>query len=203
MRPYYGLTGGIACGKSTASAYLRSLGAWVVDADAISHALTMPGGQAMPMIRATFGAQVITPEGALDRPVMRQRIFHDPNAKAQLEGILHPLIRQQMLSQAARAGQAPYVLFDIPLLLENWPAYRPWLRRIAVVHCDVALQRQRLKMRNGWDDDFIDKVLQQQVSPEKRLQYADDLIWNQGDLATLHAQLSVLHQRWCAEQEPA
>ena len=103
-----GLTGGIGCGKSTVAALFREFGATVIDSDAISHQLTQSSGAAIETIRAAFGAEYIDANGALDRARMRHLVFSDMAAKQRLEGILHPLIRAQILEhiQAARAWAA-------------------------------------------------------------------------------------------------
>lgn len=113
-----GLTGGIGSGKSTVGQMLADCGAVWVDTDAISRSLSAPGGAAMPRLQAEFGAQVVRPDGGLDRDQMRQLAFSDPTAKSRLESILHPMIQQITRDQAAAAGQRP-VVFDVPLLTES------------------------------------------------------------------------------------
>src|SRR5688572_12220592 len=107
-----GLTGGIGSGKSTVARMLVDLGAVLIDTDAISRGLTLPGGDAIAPLRAAFGDDVIGPDGAMDRARMREHVFSDPAAKARLEGILHPLIGQACDRQAAAAGDAVRV-FDV------------------------------------------------------------------------------------------
>src|SRR5262245_631950 len=118
-----GLTGGIGSGKTTVSSTLQSLGAAIVDTDLIAHALTAPGGAAMPAIVAQFGADFETSDGALDRARMRSLAFATPDARKRLEAIIHPMIRTETETQAAdAAGRFPYVVLVIPLLIEagNW-----------------------------------------------------------------------------------
>ena len=94
-RPYcVGLTGGIGSGKSLAARHFAELGAAVIDTDVIAHALTGADGLAMPALVEAFGAEVVAADGSLDRTRMRERVFADAAARAQLEAILHPLIRE-------------------------------------------------------------------------------------------------------------
>ena len=117
-KPYIvGLTGGIACGKSHVSRELRALGVPVMDADAISHGLTAPGGAALPAIREAFGDDIIDGE-TLNRKALGALVFSDDEKRRQLEGILHPLILQTMLQETA-ASAAPIVAWDVPLLFET------------------------------------------------------------------------------------
>ena len=118
-RPYVlGLTGGIGCGKSEAARLLTSLGAAHVDADAISRALTAPGGAALSAIRETFGESVFRPDGALDRAALGEIVFSDPSAKERLEGIVHPLVWAEARREIA-AADAPVAVLDVPLLFES------------------------------------------------------------------------------------
>ena len=125
-----GLTGGIGSGKSTVLAMLQELGAVAIDADAISRATTAPGGRAIALIAQKFGADFITADGALDRVKMRERAYAHPEARRDLEQIIHPLVGEEIGRQvdAALAAGARCIVFDIPLLVESgrWrPAPRP------------------------------------------------------------------------------
>src|SRR5690242_18565872 len=111
-----GLTGGIGCGKTTVADQFAALGASVIDTDQIAHALTAPQGAAMPALLAEFGAGFATADGALDRAKMRELVFTDPGARARLESILHPKIRDATAAAAANAT-GPYVIFVVPLLV--------------------------------------------------------------------------------------
>jgi hypothetical protein len=114
-----GLTGGIGSGKTTVADLFARRGAALVDTDAIAHELTGPQGAAMAAISAAFGAAVLRPDGGLDRAAMRAVVFSDSSAKARLEAILHPLIRQQSAARCKAATSAPYVLLVVPLLVER------------------------------------------------------------------------------------
>lgn len=116
-----GLTGGVGCGKSTAAAHLKALGAHVVDADEIARALTAEDGEALDAIRARFGDAVFGPDGALDRRLLGDRIFADVGERRALEAILHPAIQRKMLSEIDEADRegASVVVLDVPLLFET------------------------------------------------------------------------------------
>lgn len=190
-----GLTGGVGSGKSTVANLLAEMGATIVDTDAIAHALTAPGGDAIAAIVARFGSDVLTPEGALDRPVMRTRVFFDPSARQALEAILHPLIRMESQRQCD-AATGKYVVLVVPLLTESLPEYRSVLDRIVVVDCDPDLQAARTAARPGLDEIQARAIMAAQASRTERLAVADDVIENQADLTALKAMVGQLHGRY-------
>lgn len=195
--PYVvGLTGGIGCGKSKAAEFFAELGAEVVDTDAISHALTGPGGQAMEPIAAAFGPSYVRPDGALARPRMRSLVFADAAAKARLEAILHPLIRAESLRRI-RDSAAPYVILVVPLLLETG-GYRELLSRVLVVDCDESQQIARVVARSGLAEDEIGRIMRAQLPRAERVAGADDVLVNDADLETLRARVRALHERYLA-----
>ena len=175
---YLGLTGGIGSGKSTVAALLVGHGATLVDTDAIAHALTAPGGAAMPALRQRFGAAIAGPDGAMDRAQMRSRVLEDPQAKLALEAILHPMIGQQALRQAAAAGEG-VVVFDVPLMTES-SHWRQRCQRILVVDCLAETQVQRVMARSGWSADQVQRVIALQSPREARRVIADAVIFNDG-----------------------
>ena len=189
-----GLTGGIGSGKSAAAEYFAQLGAAVVDTDVISHALTGPGGAAIPAIRQAFGDHMITSQGALDRAAMREQVFADTASRARLEAILHPMIRLEALRQCA-AANAPYVVLTVPLLVETG-AYRDKVNRIAVVDCPEDVQIARVCQRSGLTELQVRAIMDAQAPRAARLSAADDVIDNCGDLAHLHQIVAALHQKY-------
>ncbi|MBW7861970.1 MAG: dephospho-CoA kinase [Rhodocyclaceae bacterium] len=194
-RPYIiGLTGGIGSGKSAAADHFARLGAAIVDTDVIAHACTAPGGAAIETIRERFGDNVIRHDGALDRDAMRKLAFSDPAARRALESILHPLIAIESDRQC-RASLAPYVILAVPLLAESG-SYRDRCDRICVVDCAEETQIRRVQMRNGLDEAQIRAILAAQASRADRLAIANDVINNDGDLASLAAQVERLHERY-------
>lgn len=176
-----GLTGGIGSGKSTVANLLKNAGATLVDADAIARLATAPGGTAIPQIRACFGSRVLDATGGLDRTALRKQIFSDPLAKSQLEAIVHPIVRQEVVRQSLRADEnnAPCVVFDIPLLVES-SHWREMFNRILVVDCTQMTQISRVAERSGLNPDEIRKIIATQASRSQRLRVADAIVFNEG-----------------------
>jgi len=174
-----GLTGGIGSGKSTVSSMLVELGAALVDTDALSRSLTSAGGAAIPAIERAFGAAMVDAGGALDRAAMRDLVFRDPQAKAQLEGIVHPLIQHACLRAVEDAPAHATIVFDVPLLVESG-RWRAQVDRVLVVDCDPATQVARVMARSGWSREQTERVIASQASRATRLQAADAVIANDG-----------------------
>lgn len=202
VRLSIGLTGGIGSGKSTVAAMLRDLGAAVIDTDALAHQLTAPGGAAMPAIVGRFGTEVVTPEGALDRPRMRERVFADPQARQALEAILHPLISAATEAAVAALPADQPVVFDVPLLVESLrssPRWRERVGRILVVDCTPKTQIARVQARNGWPREQIERILTSQARRDERAAVADAVLLNDGiDLDALRTRVTALWQTWTA-----
>lgn len=176
---HIGITGGIGSGKSTVCKMLAGYGATVLDADAISRACTAANGAAMAAIQSAFGDAYIGETGALNRAAMRERIFRDPEARKQLQDIIHPVVMAQMLAQGQEAQQQgkPLVLYDIPLLAES-QHWRSHLQGIIVVDCDEATQIKRVMQRSQLAYDEVKAIIAAQSSREARLQIADMVIDN-------------------------
>ena len=189
-----GLTGGIGSGKSTVAHLFAELGARIVDTDLISHQLTQANGAAIPVIRQIFGAEFVDAQGALDRTRMRELVFANTAAKQHLEAILHPLILSQTREQVTVPTDAPYTLIIVPLLFESGH-YRDWLNRVIVVDCPEQLQIERTIRRNGLSEPAVRAIIAQQIDRTRRLQLADDVIGNEGDMDTLREQVKKLHDR--------
>jgi len=196
-----GLTGGIGSGKSTVAGFLREAGAALVDTDAISRALTAPGGAGMPAIAEQFGAGFVGADGALDRDRMRALAFSDARAKRRLEAILHPLITAEALAQAD-AATAPLVVFDVPLLVESG-RWRPRLARVLVVDCSTETQIERVLQRPGWTRERVLGALAAQTTREARRAAADVVLLNDGlPLVALRNEVHDLAGRWGCETMP-
>ena len=194
-RLHLGLTGGIGSGKSTVATMLVDCGAQLVDTDAIARALTLPGGLAMTALAAEFGAAALTPDGGLDRAHMRALAFNDGGAKARLEAILHPLIGQEALRQAAGAT-ARVVVFDVPLLTKS-SHWRQRVARLLVVDCSTETQVTRVAQRPGWNEGAARAVVAVQASRAARRAIADAVIHNDGlSLSALRAEVQALWQLW-------
>ncbi len=193
-----GLTGGIGSGKSTAARILAACGAHLVDSDAIARSLTQPGGAAMPAVAREFGPAALTAEGALDRDHMRQLVFAEPDAKARLEAILHPLIGREAQRQAD-VGDGRPVVHDVPLLTESQGprAWRTRVDRVLVIDCPEAIQIERVAQRAGWSVQSAQQVIAQQATRAQRRAIADAVVFN-GDasLDVLGAELRELWALW-------
>jgi dephospho-CoA kinase len=175
-----GLTGGIGSGKSTvASALVELGGALLIDTDAISRALTLPEGAAMPAIATRFGPSFVAADGALDRAAMRELAFRDPDAKRALEAILHPMIGVETARQAALAAPEQRVVFDVPLLVESG-RWRRLVDRVLVVDCREETQVARVIARSGLSGSAVRAILAQQATRAQRRAAADAVIYNDG-----------------------
>ena len=193
-----GLTGGIGSGKSTVSRRLAELGAVVIDADAIARSVTAAAGAAMPAIRAQFGDDFVTPEGALDRNRMREQVFSNPQAKQQLEAIVHPLVSEETARQtrAALAAHPPVIVFDVPLLVES-AHWRERVDRILVVDCSAATQIERVVARSALAPDAVQRIIAAQATREQRRAMADWVVLNEGlSLAQLHERIDALMEEF-------
>jgi dephospho-CoA kinase len=192
-----GLTGGIGSGKSAAADAFGAHGATIVDTDVIAHELTQAGGAAMPHIQSLFGPAFVSSSGALDRARMRERVFGDPAAKLALEGLLHPMIREESQRRIAAAGSrgAAYVVHVIPLLVES-KDYRLRVQRVAVVDCPETQQIERVMRRSRLSEDEVRAIMRTQASRAERLAAADDVIDNSGTIDALRKQVSALHGKY-------
>jgi len=194
--PLIGLTGGIGSGKTAVSNLLGELGAGIIDTDLISHQITAPGGEAIPMIAKAFGDDFIDGQGALIRSKMRTLVFEDIKARELLEQITHPLIQQETVKQAMKLAKSgvPYLVFVVPLLIESGS----WVKVIdylVVVDCPEESQIQRVMHRNNMTRVEVENILKAQTSRNTRLAAANSVIENQGKLDELKSAASKLHQQ--------
>ena len=193
-----GLTGGVAAGKSVVAGLFEALGIAVSDADAAARAAVAPGSAGLAAVVAAFGREALTPGGELDRAAMRRRVFHDDDARRQLEAIVHPRVRNALQALAAGAG-GPYVLVAIPLLAEGGGrAAYPWLDRILVVDTPPDVQHARLVQRDSVDAALATRMLAAQADRRARLAIADDVLVNSGPLDALHAHVAALDAQYRA-----
>ncbi len=185
-----GLTGGIGCGKSAAADRFAYHSVPIIDADAIARELVTKDSDGLNQIANHFGNDYLASNGELDRAKLRQHIFEHPEAREQLEAILHPLIRNEMQTRAAQLD-APYCVFVIPLLIES-PHAAP-VDRILVIDCSEDTQRQRVMNRDGNTGEQVDAILASQATRRQRLAAADDVATNESTLDSLHRQIDQLH----------
>lgn len=188
-----GLTGGIASGKSTAAKFFGALGVPILDSDQIARDVVEPGQPPLGRLVERFGPSILTPDGHLDRPALREIVFSDPRARADLEALTHPAIGAAMEARSAETG-GPYQILVIPLLVEkNLSAH---VDRVLVVDCEEQLQLKRLRAREGSTLEQARAILNAQVSRAARLKAADDVIHNDTDMNAVREQVAALHARY-------
>ncbi len=194
MRPFrVGLTGGIASGKSTAAKFFGALGVPILDSDQIAREVVEPGQPPLERLVERFGPKILTADGHLDRPALRDIVFSDPKARTDLEALTHPAIGAAMEARSAAAG-GPYQVLVIPLLVEkNLSAH---VDRVLVVDCEEELQMRRLRDRDGSTPAQVLAILKAQAPRAARLKAADDVIHNDTDMSTLREQVTSLHARY-------
>ena len=188
-----GLTGGIASGKTLVSDRFARHGAPVIDADLLAREVVEPGGDGLNALVARFGKTILQPDGALDRAALRAIVFGDPAARTFVDATLHPLIRALSDERiaAARADGHAYAIYAVPLLVETAQAAR--FDRVLVVDVPESVQIERLRARDGSSEVESRAILAAQATREARLAVADDVIVNDGDVATTLARVDELH----------
>ncbi|MGT2895636.1 dephospho-CoA kinase [Streptococcus entericus] len=193
MARVIGLTGGIASGKSTVSAYLRRQGVAVVDADQLVHNLQAKGGKLYQALVNHFGSGILRSDGELDRPKLAELIFSSPEQLATSSELQDEIIRQALVEEKARlAALHDVVVLDIPLLFEK--GYASWCDEVWLVAVDEETQLQRLMARNGYTLAQAQTRLQSQMSLAEKQTRADRVIDNTGDLSATYAQVDQLLQ---------
>jgi dephospho-CoA kinase len=190
-----GLTGGIGSGKTTVAGHFQALGAAVVDTDDISRSLTAVGGGALAGLRDAFGPRYFRPDGALDREAMRTLAFEDPRARERLEAILHPAIRAAA-DRALDGARGPYAMIVVPLLFET-RGYLGRVSRTLVVDCAESVQLERTMARSALAASAVRAIMDAQWPRWRRLQSADDTVWNGGDAQLIAPQCERLHRIYC------
>lgn len=203
------LTGGIGSGKSEAAKIFEQLGITVVDADAISHALTGKGGAAISAIRQALGDEAIDAQGAMERAYIRKAAFSNPQTRKTLESILHPMIAAHA-SQALLQASGPYAVYAAPLWMEihqpkgacaedsasqPGPSLGMKPDAIVAVDCDDETRIERVAKRSGLPREQILAIMASQVSRKDRLAAADVVLDNSQSLEQLAQQVQALHQR--------
>ena len=184
----YGLTGGIASGKSTVSRMLRELGAHVLDADVLAREVVEPGTPGLAAVAARFPG-VLGPDGRLDRAKLGTRVFADANERAALNAIIHPLVREAFLEkvQALAAQGVERIIYDVPLLIEG--GLQASMDGVVLVWVPRDIQKARLKARDGLDEAAAEARLAAQLPLDDKRQYATWIVDNSGELASTRAQV--------------
>lgn len=189
-----GLTGGIACGKTSAAEVFVSLGVPVISADAIAREIMQPGSPVLQQVVQAFGPEFLEADGSLKRAALREKVFADPAALQKLNSLTHPVIHELLSERAAQAGlTAPYVVLDIPLLFEHH--LENTVDRILVLDCTEEMQVQRILQRDHCDEATARAILHSQVPRSYRLSHGYDIIDTQsGSLEKLASHIRELHQ---------
>ena len=205
MASVLGLSGGIGTGKSTVVRFLGSLGATVIDADAIVHELQAPGTPLLDEIAAAFGPDLIDNEGKLDRPALSATVFRDPAARRRLEQIVHPKVIATIADRvaSAQAAGAPLIVVDIPLLFErrkNSPNREatPTFDATVLVYAPEQQQIERQMKRDGCDREAALQRIRAQLPIESKKAMADVVIDNSGSLEETQRQIRMLFERFTA-----
>lgn len=187
------LTGGIGSGKSTVADAFANLGVPLVDADIIARQVVEPGMPALAAIVSRYGEVILQADGVLNRAVLREKIFSEPQEKAWLNSLLHPLIQQETQRQLASIDEL-YALWVVPLLVENGLHHRA--NRVLVVDVAPEIQLARTMARDGITRQQAEHILASQVSRQQRLACADDIIDNSGDPLIIAPQVASLHWQY-------
>ncbi|MAC99783.1 dephospho-CoA kinase [Pseudomonas abyssi] len=189
-----GLTGGIGSGKTAAAnRFAAAHGIHVVDADQKSRVVVEPGRPALTHIVDRFGEAILLKDGSLNRSALREKVFAAPQERQWLEELLHPLIRDEIISDLQSAN-SPYALLVSPLLVES--GQNNLTSRVIVVDVPEAMQLARTVERDAVPEAQVRAIMQAQAQREERMRHAHDVLTNDGDLAALHAQVDALHKRY-------
>src|ERR1700755_1116779 len=193
-RPYrVGLTGGIASGKSTAAKFFGALGVPIIDTDQLARDVVEPGQPPLERLVERFGPGILTEDGHLDRPALRNIVFSDPRARADLEALTHPAIGAAVEARSTQLGGL-YQILVLPLLVEKNLGSQ--LNRVLVVDCDEELQIRRLQARDGSTLEQARAILNAQASRATRLKAAHDVIKNEENVSAVGDEVEQLHARY-------
>lgn len=198
MKPVVGLSGGIACGKSTVADMFADLGISVIDADDLAREVVEPGTPGLQMIVERFGKGVLDETGHLDRKKVGEMVFGDEDARETLNAIMHPLIGAAGAKHimARQDSSAPYLLYEAALLVET-RAYEAFSALI-VVSAEESLQRLRLIARDGFTALEANARIDSQLPLEQKVAVADYVVTNNGDLDSTREQVAAIHEKLVA-----
>lgn len=190
-----GLTGGIGSGKSTVARMFGALGVHWVDADDVAREVVEPGTPALEQIAEHFGRDILLPDGGLDRAALRRVVFDSPEERAWLEGLLHPVIREELVRQLHPDDYAlPYVLLVSPLLLET--DQHQLVDKVVVVDVPVDVQIERTMARDDNAREQVQRIIDAQIPREQRLQKADEVVDNNRPVSEVERRVDELHKQF-------
>ena len=191
-----GLTGGIGSGKTAVSDAFQDLGITIVDADLASRIVVQKGKPSLKKIAEHFGNDILNENSELDRAKLREIIFNSDEEKNWLESLLHPAIANQIQDEL-KASSSPYTILVSPLLLET--NQKEYCSKVLVVDVPVELQVERTLKRDQVPEDQVKSIIKAQISRKNRLEFADEVIVNDGSLEELHSTVMKFHQKFIAE----
>ena len=186
-----GITGGIGSGKSAVTDHLETLGITVVDADKVARVVVEPGTSGLAAIVEHFGADILLPNGGIDRAALRKIVFDNPDERIVLEGITHPRIRDEIARQLTEAS-SPYVVLSSPLLLES--GQNTFANYVVVVDVPEAVQLKRTMARDDNSEALVKQIMAAQLDRQTRLSRADTSITNDASLTELYERVEALHE---------
>jgi dephospho-CoA kinase len=191
---WYGLTGGLGTGKSTVAALMRGHGIPVIDADRLAREVVEKGSIGLERVVQAFGPGVLNSQGQLDRSKIAEIVFSSPQKLMQLESIIHPLVQESVQQQKSwlKDQDCPWAVYDVPLLFEKNLIKQ--FDGIITVTASESQQYERIKKRNGWNDEEIRKRLAAQVPLSEKIKQSDFIIENQGSLQELEKKVASLVQ---------
>ncbi|TMD65169.1 MAG: dephospho-CoA kinase [Chloroflexi bacterium] len=193
-----GLTGGIGSGKTMVGTMFTELGAELIDADQLAREVVEPGQPALEEIVTSFGRDILRPDGRLDRRKLAGIVFADASARARLNAITHPRIRERMdAAIAARRDRAGVLIVDIPLLFEN--ARTGVVEKVIVVWVDPRTQFRRLIERGGLTEEEARRRIGAQMPLDEKRGLADHVIDNRGTPAETRRQVEAIFRRYATE----
>ena len=195
-----GLTGGIGSGKTVVSDYFSEIGVSVIDTDVIARTIVKPGESALTNLVNAFGEEILQENGELDRAALRTIAFSTPENKASLDAITHPAIRVETLKQLS-ASESPYNVVVIPLLVPN-SEFALLVQRTLVVTANHATKVARVMKRNSISKQEVERIMSTQISDTERLNFADDVIVNDGTIVEAQQKAELLHKKYLDLSRP-
>ena len=191
-----GLTGGIATGKSTVGMMFIELGCHLIDADRITHGLLQPGQAVHAAVVQAFGQRILTQDGTINRKILGEIVFQDPQARSTLNGLVHPAVIQRQrewLNEMEASDPRGISIVDAALMIEVG-TYKNY-DKVIVVTCRPEVQKQRLRARSGLSKEEIEARIRSQMPLEEKARHADYVVDNSGDLAATRRQVAEVNSK--------
>ncbi|GAA6139401.1 dephospho-CoA kinase [Arenicella sp. 4NH20-0111] len=189
-----GLSGGIGSGKTVVSDHFGHLGVSVVDTDVIARKVVEPGKPALDSLVQEFGSSILNSDGSLNRSNLRELAFASSSNKRRLDAITHPAIRIETVKQINQS-EGSYCIVVVPLLYKESP-FLAMMNRVLIVTADREVKIARVQKRNNFSRDQVIQIMDTQLSDEKRLEFADDVIKNDSSLEHVYREVEVLHETY-------